>query len=60
MSIVTDCDFREQWKWNKNCCSVDVGRDFQKDEQDGKLFDKEMNLGNVVWKLSLMQWDMWI
>lgn len=47
MSILTDCDIREQWKWSKNINKVLLSwsrRDFQKDEQDGKLFNQEKKL----------------
>lgn len=63
MSRLTDCDIREQRKWNKSFNKVPLSwcqRDFQKDEQDGKVFNQEMNVDTAGWRLSLMQRDVWI
>lgn len=48
MSTLTDCDIRAQWKWNKNVDKLLLSwcqRDFQNDEQDGKLFNQQLKTG---------------
>lgn len=57
MSRLTDCDIREQRKWNKSFNEVPLSwcqRDFQKDEQDGKVFNQEVNVDTAGWRLPLM------